>query len=105
MITDVDFIQEIKMSEKRCINCRQEIGEPYDWQSGVGLLHDHICADCGQEMPIPDRLPIYYNHHIWCNLDPRVPPDECKQCIEFFEKYPENNMDMVSKYFPNAVVR
>lgn len=30
----------------------------------------------------------YHTHHIFCNQDPRVPPEKCWQCIDAFEKHP-----------------
>jgi len=39
---------------KPCINCGQTKGKVYK-----GHPHDHVCADCGREMPVPDKLPAY----------------------------------------------
>jgi len=39
---------------KPCISCGQTKGKIYK-----GQPHDHVCADCGRAMPVPDELPTY----------------------------------------------
>jgi len=42
--------------------------------------------------------------HIWCNKMPHEPTTDCKQCNQLYEKYPENDMTMYQKYFPDVEV-
>jgi len=39
-------LTRMKNRAKRCINCGQTEGEVYQ-----GQPHDHVCADCGREIP------------------------------------------------------
>ena len=52
--------------------------------------------------PASNSIDQPLRHHIWCNLDPKVPPSECRQCISFYKKYP---LEDASIYFPDAIVR
>jgi len=43
-------------------------------------------------------------HHIWCSFFMK-PRKNCKMCKRLFKEYPENNDEMIKKYFPNVKVK
>ena len=49
---------------KPCINCGQTKGKRYQ-----GQPHDHVCADCGREMPVPDKVPNFSPQFLFVEIE------------------------------------
>lgn len=47
-----------------------------------------------------------YDHHPFCNSDPRKPVEDCNMCKRFFEEYGDMPVEeIMKKHFPDVKVR
>ncbi len=88
---------------ERCLKRRAPFTATPDLEEWVRHKATHLSwAKWREENGVPQP------HHIWCNYS-RGPSNDCQQCKQLRERYPEWKFDsaeeMCATYFPNAIVR